>query len=189
MYSQIFESRKLDELYWINLYWTFSLAVLPQVWSSDNHALHLREPFPGNFASLIRQCEFISKYFRDFQSEVCSPDWRLATILGDRICRLSLDLSRRNTATWVIDDVMSLRDVNMSVRSAPSAFLRFTFTLVHCARGAEWWEWWELVSHWWWCWDVQVSKVGVFSCGPRAVTRANSRACEQVSLASASALT
>merc|ERR1719237_1125009 len=25
-----------------------------------------------------------------------------------------------------------------------------------------------------------VSKVGVFSCGPRAVTRANSRACEQV---------
>ena len=27
---------------------------------------------------------------------------------------------------------------------------------------------------------LQVSKVGVFSCGPRAVTRANSRACEQV---------
>merc|ERR1712055_242304 len=26
-----------------------------------------------------------------------------------------------------------------------------------------------------------VSKVGEFSCGPRAVTRANSRACEQVS--------
>ena len=99
LYSQIFESRKLDE-FEANLHWTFSLAVLPQVWSSDNHALHLREPFPGNF---IRQFRVFlhAKYFRDFQSEVCSPDWRLATILGDRICRLSLDLSRRNTATWV----------------------------------------------------------------------------------------
>ena len=27
---------------------------------------------------------------------------------------------------------------------------------------------------------LQVSKVGVFSCGPRAVTRANNIACEEV---------
>lgn len=35
------------------------------------------------------------------------------------------------------DDVMSLRDMSMSVRSAPSAFLRFTFTLVHVGQNDE----------------------------------------------------
>ena len=142
LYSQIFESRNLDE-FEANLYWTFSLAVLPQVWSSDNHALHLREPFPGNFASLIRQCEFICKYFRDFQSEVCSPDWRLATILGDRICRLSLDLSRRNTATWVKQMMLCLCETWVWVWDRlrlPSLDLHLPKCTVHVGQNDE--NWW-----------------------------------------------
>ena len=155
--TQIFESRKMDKFKAI-IYWVFYLAVLPQVWSSDNDALHLREPFPGNFPLTNFQThqtnefwfDFQATYFRDFQSAVFSPDWRRATILGDRICRLSSDLSRRNTAMWETDE---MRDKKQEQNDDAN----------------------------WWCFDAQVSKVGVFSCGPRAVTRANSRACEQVS--------
>ena len=129
----------------------FSLAVLPQVWSSDNDALHLREPFPGDLFKIL-----------------------LFPILSRAIIFLFTfqRLSKRSLFT-------GLKASNHFGRPDMSAFLRFVqkkHSYVSWQQDGEQKDKEPKTSQS----LLQVSKVGVFSCGPRAVTRANSRACEQV---------